>query len=328
MFNKDYNVALLSTKERVIRIVITGIYVVTVLIGCGLGGYFLFDGNEDYLGLVMFVWCVLCIPAIIFNNAIFNAFSKRHREEKKKLKEIENREIAGYKVSYNIPADIEISLGYSRFKKKNVVLAIVIWVLCFLTFVALALTTSIFEKEVNDFIEVSLLAVAIILLIYGAFIFFDRPLLGLLHSTMPVICFSVMPLILYLCHVESPIAYAFATIGFGILTYSIFMKFTVADPTKKKKAGIAEYYLEFCLKYPDAKAIENIADESTVDRFCLYKKEEYNKHIEVTVINDSIYVAIFGEVQIGKYKVKNTQVLVEKYEGNTSELVDRYQQYL
>lgn len=328
MFRKNYNVGLLSTKERVLRIIITGLYVLAILTLCFVIGYFVFDGNEDYLGFVIFVWCLLSVPAIMFNNVIFNAFSKKHREEKRKLKEDNDLEINKIKSLYNVPNDIVVSLEYSRLRKRNLIIAIVIWLIGLLTLVAFMLTTTIFEKQVNDVIEFMLLVISIVLIVYGFFAICGRYLIGLLHSSMPVNCFGIVPLILNLCNVDNAYIISISTIAFEIISYSVFMKFTVSIPMKKKNAAIAEYYSELISKYKFSKVLTDASRELVLDKFYLYRKGEFKKYIQVTSLEETIYVTAYDEVLIKNYKVSNTQIFVEEFNEDIKKLVDTYQQYL
>ena len=197
-----------------------------------------------------------------------------------------------------------------------------------LTLLAFALATSVFEKQVDDFIEFTLIAIAIMLIVYGFFAICGRYLIGLLHSSMPVICFGIVPLILNLCNVDNVYIISISTIAFGIISYSAFMKFTVSIPMKKKNAAIAEYYSELISKYKCSKVLTDASRELVLDKFYLYRKGEFKKCIQVTSLDETIYVTAYDEVLIKNYKVSNTQIFVEEFNEDIKKLVDRYQQYL
>ena len=132
--------------------------------------------------------------------------------------------------------------------KPRLIVAIVLLAIGFIVTIGTGITFSLLEYE-NNMLEILLIALGLAIVAYSFFIALNKPIWGLVHSTVPFVCFFPLPVILKTTKViDNDIIITVLTIVSGIAFYSIFLILTVVMPKKRIKAVTSSYIRQFEMK--------------------------------------------------------------------------------
>ena len=172
---------------------------------------------------------------------------------------------------------------------------------------------SLLEYE-NNMLEILLIVLGLAFVVYSFFIAFNKPIWGLVHSTVPFVCFFPLPVILKTTKIiDNDIIIAVLTIVSGIAFYSIFLILAVVIPNKRIKAATDLYIKQFEMENKGYKyskfngALHNSYRVST-----WFYNRNNGKTLMIFTDNDTNYIVITSNLRYGKCLLKYVPIVFEK----------------
>ncbi len=300
-------------KKRKRFILLTIVYEVVLFAICLLVPILVKEHTEALISVSVILFVVLGVPLIVANEYFYELFDKENRKKLREEKEETKHKNELLRAEFDLPDYIETQYDNRLVTKPRLIVAIVFLVIGIIVTFGSGITFGILEYE-NNLLEVLLIVLGLAFIVYSFFIAFNKPIWGLVHSTVPFICFFPLPVILKTTKViDNDIIIAVLTIVSGIAFYSIFLILTVVIPNKRIKAATDLYIKQFEMKNKGYKyskfngALHNSYHVST----SFYNRNN-GKTLMIFTDNDTNYIVITSNLRYGKYLLKYVPIVFEK----------------
>lgn len=301
-------------KKRKRFIFLTIVYEVVLFAICLLVPILVKEHTEALVSVSVILFVILGIPLIVANEYFYELFDKENRKKLREEKEETKHKNELLRAEFDLPDYIETQYDNRLVTKPRLIVAIVLLVIGFIVTIGTGITFSLLEYE-NNMLEILLIALGLAIVIYSFFIAFNKPIWGLVHSTVPFICFFPLPVILKTTKViDNDIIIAVLTIVSGIAFYSIFLLLTVVIPKKRINAVTSSYIRQFEMKnegYKYSKFSSGLHSSCHVSEWFYNPKN--GKKLMICTIGDGVdYLIISANVRYGKYLLKDVPIVFEK----------------
>ena len=300
-------------KKRKRFIFLTIVYEVVLFTICLLVPILVKEHTEALVSVSVILFVILGIPLIVANEYFYELFDKENRKKLREEKEETKHKNELLRAEFDLPDYIETQYNNRLVTKPRLIVAIVLLAIGFIVTIGTGITFSLLEYE-NNILEILLIALGLAIVAYSFFIALNKPIWGLVHSTVPFVCFFPLPVILKTTKViDNDIIITVLTIVSGIAFYSIFLILTVVIPNKRIKAATDLYIKQFEMKNKGYKyskfngALHNSYHVST----CFYNRNN-GKTLMVFTDNDTNYIVITSNLRYGKYLLKYVPIVFEK----------------
>jgi len=301
-------------KKRKRFIFLTIVYEVALFAICLLVPILVKKHTEALVSVSVILFVILGVPLIVANEYFYELFDKENRKKLREEKEETKHKNELLRAEFDLPDYIETQYDSRLVTKPRLIVAIVFLVIgIFVTFGS-GITFGILEYE-NNLLEVLLIVLGLAIVVYSFFIAFNKPIWGLVHSTIPFVCFFPLPVILKTTKViDNDIIIAVLTIVSGIAFYSIFLLLTVVIPKKRINAVTSSYIRQFEMKnegYEYSKFSSGLHSSCHVSEWFYNPKN--GKKLMICTIGDGVnYLIISANVRYGKYLLKDVPIVFEK----------------
>lgn len=301
-------------KKRKRFIFLTIVYEVVLFAICLLVPILVKEHTEALVSVSVILFVILGIPLIVANEYFYELFDKENRKKLREEKEETKHKNELLRAEFDLPDYIETQYDNRLVTKPRLIVAIVLLAIGFIVTIGTGITFSLLEYE-NNMLEILLIALGLAIVIYSFFIAFNKPIWGLVHSTVPFICFFPLPVILKTTKViDNDIIIAVLTIVSGIAFYSIFLLLTVVIPKKRINAVTSSYIRQFEMKnegYKYSKFSSGFHSSCHVSEWFYNPKN--GKKLMICTIGDGVdYLIISANVRYGKYLLKDVPIVFEK----------------
>lgn len=301
-------------KKRKRFIFLTIVYEVVLFTICLLVPILVKEHTEALVSVSVILFVILGIPLIVANEYFYELFDKENRKKLREEKEETKHKNELLRAEFDLPDYIETQYDNRLVTKPRLIVAIVLLAIGFIVTIGTGITFSLLEYE-NNMLEILLIALGLAIVIYSFFIAFNKPIWGLVHSTVPFICFFPLPVILKTTKViDNDIIIAVLTIVSGIVFYSIFLLLTVVIPKKRINAVTSSYIRQFEMKnegYKYSKFSSGLHSSCHVSEWFYNPKN--GKKLMICTIGDGLnYLIISANVRYGKYLLKDVPIVFEK----------------
>ena len=300
-------------KRRKKFILLTVVYEVVLFAVCLLLALLSKKHTEAMTTFSVILFCLLGVPPIVMNEYFFELFDKENRKKLKDEKEETKHKNELLRVEFDLPDYIETQYDNRLVTKPRLIVAIILLAIGFIVTIGSGITFSLLEYE-NNMLEILLIVLGLAIVIYSFFIAFNKPIWGLVHSTVPFVCFFPLPVILKTTKViDNDIIIAVLTIVSGIVLYTIFLILTVIIPRKRIKVATDEYIKVFETKnkgYKHSKfngALHNSYHVST-----WFYNRNNGKVLTIFTDDDTNYIVITSNLRYGKYLLKYVPIVFEE----------------
>lgn len=301
-------------KKRKRFIFLTIVYEVVLFTICLLVPILVKEHTEALVSVSVILFVILGIPLIVANEYFYELFDKENRKKLREEKEETKHKNELLRAEFDLPDYIETQYDNRLVTKPRLIVAIVLLAIGFIVTIGTGITFSLLEYE-NNMLEILLIALGLAIVIYSFFIAFNKPIWGLVHSTVPFICFFPLPVILKTTKViDNDIIIAVLTVVSGIVFYSIFLLLTVVIPKKRINAVTSSYIRQFEMKnegYKYSKFSSGLHSSCHVSEWFYNPKN--GKKLMICTIGDGLnYLIISANVRYGKYLLKDVPIVFEK----------------
>lgn len=301
-------------KKRKRFILLTIVYEVVLFAICLLVPILVKERTEALVSVSVILFVILGIPLIVANEYFYELFDKENRKKLREEKEETKHKNELLRAEFDLPDYIETQYDNRLVTKPRLIVAIVLLVTGFIATIGTGITFSLLEYE-NNMLEILLIALGLAIVIYSFFIAFNKPIWGLIHSTVPFVCFFPLPVILKTTKViDNDLIIAVLTIISGIAFYSIFLLLTVVIPKKRINAVTSSYIRQFEMKnegYKYSKFSSGLHSSCHVSEWFYNPKN--GKKLMICTIGDGLnYLIISANVRYGKYLLKDVPIAFEK----------------
>ena len=301
-------------KKRKRFIFLTIVYEVVLFTICLLVPILVKEHTEALVSVSIILFIILGIPLIIANEYFYELFDKENRKKLREEKEKTKHKNELLRAEFDLPDYIETQYDNRLVTKPRLIVAIVFLVIGIIVTFGSGITFGIIEYE-NTLLEVLLIVLGLAIVVYSFFIALNKPIWGLVHSTVPFVCFFPLPVILKATKVmDNDIIITVLTIVSGIAFYSIFLILTVVMPKKRIKAVTSSYIRQFEMKnegYKHSKFSSGLHSSCHVSEWFYNPKN--GKKLMICTIGDGVnYLIISANVRYGKYLLKDAPIVFEK----------------
>ena len=300
-------------KKRKRFIFLTIVYEVVLFAICLLVPILVKEHTEALVSVSVILFVILGIPLIVANEYFYELFDKENRKKLREEKEETKHKNELLRAEFDLPDYIETQYDNRLVTKPRLIVAIVLLVTGFIVTIGTGITFSLLEYE-NNMLEILLIVLGLAFVVYSFFIAFNKPIWGLVHSTVPFVCFFPLPVILKTTKViDNDIIIAVLTIVSGIAFYSIFLILAVVIPNKRIKAATDLYIKQFEMKNEGYKyskfngALHNSYRVST-----WFYNRNNGKTLMIFTDNDTNYIVITSNLRYGKCLLKYVPIVFEK----------------
>ena len=300
-------------KKRKRFIFLTIVYEVVLFAICLLVPILVKEHTEALASVSVILFVILGVPLIVANEYFYELFDKENRKKLREEKEETKHKNELLRAEFDLPDYIETQYDNRLVTKPRLIVAIVLLVTGFIVTIGTGITFSLLEYE-NNMLEILLIVLGLAFVVYSFFIAFNKPIWGLVHSTVPFVCFFPLPVILKTTKIiDNDIIIAVLTIVSGIAFYSIFLILAVVIPNKRIKAATDLYIKQFEMKNEGYKyskfngALHNSYRVST-----WFYNRNNGKTLMIFTDNDTNYIVITSNLRYGKYLLKYVPIVFEK----------------
>ena len=300
-------------KKRKRFIFLTIVYEVVLFAICLLVPILVKEHTEALMAVSVILFVILGVPLIVANEYFYELFDKENRKKLREEKEETKHKNELLRAEFDLPDYIETQYDNRLVTKPRLIVAIVLLVTGFIVTIGAGITFSLLEYE-NNMLEILLIVLGLAFVVYSFFIAFNKPIWGLVHSTVPFVCFFPLPVILKTTKIiDNDTIIAVLTIVSGIAFYSIFLILTVVIPNKRIKAATDLYIKQFEMKNEGYKyskfngALHNSYRVST-----WFYNRNNGKTLMIFTDNDTNYIVITSNLRYGKYLLKYVPIVFEK----------------
>ena len=301
-------------KKRKRFIFLTIVYEVVLFAICLLVPILVKEHTEVMTTISIILFCLLGVPPIVANEYFYELFDKENRKKLREEKEETKHKNELLRAEFDLPDYIETQYDNRLVTKPRLIVAIVFLVIGIIVTFGSGITFGIIEYE-NNLLEILLIVLGLAFVVYSFFIAFNKPIWGLVHSTVPFVCFFPLPVILKTIKViDNDIIIAVLTIVSGIAFYSIFLLLTVVIPKKRINAVTSSYIRQFEMKnegYKYSKFSSGLHSSCHVSEW-FYNPKNGKKLIICTIGDGVNYLIISANVRYGKYLLKDVPIVFEK----------------
>ena len=301
-------------KKRKRFIFLTIVYEVVLFTICLLVPILVKEHTEALVSVSVILFVILGIPLIVANEYFYELFDKENRKKLREEKEETKHKNELLRAEFDLPDYIETQYDNRLVTKPRLIVAIVLLAIGFIVTIGTGITFSLLEYE-NNMLEILLIALGLAIVAYSFFIALNKPIWGLVHSTVPFVCFFPLPVILKTTKViDNDIIITVLTIVSGIAFYSIFLILTVVMPKKRIKAVTSSYIRQFEMKnegYKHSKFSSGLHSSCHVSEW-FYNPKNGKKLIICTIGDGVNYLIISANVRYGKYLLKDVPIAFEK----------------
>lgn len=195
-----------------------------------------FKDKEHSTDLITLISILIAVPGCVIGPMNFkNIFVhfKNHQQEKKNDQTIREQ--------YHIPEDINIGERKGYASKRSLILGIIFSSLGVLS----AIVSLFFEVLDYDQLFFLFLIIGFVLIVYGLCGMFGKWLIGLMHSTIPIMCFLVPFFVLYYINrvdMNNGAVYFHTVLLGGLVLLSVYFTFSLFLPCKKRVKIEKEFY--------------------------------------------------------------------------------------
>ena len=300
-------------KKRKRFIFLTIVYEVVLFAICLLVPILVKEHTEALVSVSVILFVILGIPLIVANEYFYELFDKENRKKLREEKEETKHKNELLRAEFDLPDYIETQYDNRLVTKPRLIVAIVLLAIGFIVTIGTGITFSLLEYE-NNMLEILLIVLGLAFVVYSFFIAFNKPIWGLVHSTVPFVCFFPLPVILKTTKIiDNDIIIAVLTIVSGIAFYSIFLILAVVIPNKRIKAATDLYIKQFEMKNEGYKyskfngALHNSYRVST-----WFYNRNNGKTLMIFTDNDTNYIVITSSLRYGKCLLKYVPIVFEK----------------
>ena len=300
-------------KKRKRFIFLTIVYEVVLFTICLLVPILVKEHTEALVSVSVILFVILGIPLIVANEYFYELFDKENRKKLREEKEETKHKNELLRAEFDLPDYIETQYDNRLVTKPRLIVAIVLLAIGFIVTIGTGITFSLLEYE-NNMLEILLIVLGLAFVVYSFFIAFNKPIWGLVHSTVPFVCFFPLPVILKTTKIiDNDIIIAVLTIVSGIAFYSIFLILAVVIPNKRIKAATDLYIKQFEMKNEGYKyskfngALHNSYRVST-----WFYNRNNGKTLMIFTDNDTNYIVITSSLRYGKCLLKYVPIVFEK----------------
>lgn len=300
-------------KRRKKFILLTVVYEVVLFAVCLLLALLSKKHTEAMTTFSVILFCLLGVPPIVMNDYFYELSIKENRKKLKDEKEETKHKNELLRVEFDLPDYIETQYDNRLVTKPRLIVAIILLAIGFIATIGSGITFSLLEYE-NNMLEILLIVLGLAIVIYSFFIAFNKPFLGIVHSTAPFVFFFALPVILSVNNIiKNDIILALSGLGSGIVLYTIFLILTVIIPRKRIKVATDEYIKVFETKnkgYKHSKfngALHNSYHVST-----WFYNRNNGKVLTIFTDDDTNYIVITSNLRYGKYLLKYVPIVFEE----------------
>ena len=275
--NKSKEVRKKENKYKILSAVILTLYSVLIM---GLSSLFMllekhFSGtvSDKSLGIYIVVICLLIVPPIVICivgwDMVYDRLSmKKNKREKikeecKLIEEKRKKESIELRKKFNLSSNILTSYEYNSIQmkryssKRKWILLAIFEILC----LSMTVGSVFYYDLVTAELGITIMLLGLSLGIYGFCILCDAPIMGIVYSLLPVLCYAIpLAFMYYIIRVNIEWVLGLSTIGCGSILFFIFMYIVVIKPFKKKNAALIKYWNLIEEKYPEMHHPRNYID--------------------------------------------------------------------
>lgn len=311
-------------KKRKKFILLTIAYEVILFAACLLLSLCIKEHTEAMITVSTTLFCILGLPLIIANESFYHFFSKDYRKKLKEEKEETKRKNELLRIEYDLPDFIETHYESKLFTKPRLIVAMVLLLIGVIITFGSGIIFSFLEYE-NFILEIIPILFGLAIIVYSFFIAFKKPFWGLIHSAVPIVSFSALPIVLYANKViQNSLILVLLSIIPGIAIYSIFMILTVVIPKKRIKIATDSYIKEFEMKN---KGYKYNTFSGGLHSGYFVTKWFYNringKKITIFTDDETSYLVVSSNLRYGKYLLEDVPILFEKNVEDSKNIIKK-----
>ena len=298
----------MDEKKKRIKFIIYTILYELVLFGLVLLLSILSQNHKEaMMTLSIILFCVFGIPVIVANGLFYELLDKDNRNRLKKEREVLKLKNEQLRKEFDLPNYIQTMYESKLATKPRLIASIIIIFIGLIITFGSQIIIAFLEYD-NFIVEMLSMISGLIIIIFSFFLAFNKPTLGIIHSTTPMVLFFTLPIILYSCNAtENGLLLVLSGLIPGVILYSLFMVFMVVLPSKRKSNAHKLYMNEFRTNNIEYKNYIVLLHDVLVESKWFYNYLN-RKRLEINSVDDDNYLLVYSDVKYGKYLLKDVPV--------------------
>lgn len=298
----------MDEKKKKIKFIIYTILYELVLFGLVLLLPILSQNHKEAMTtLSIILFCVFGIPVIVANRLFYELLDKDNRIRLKKEREVLKQKNEQLRKEFDLPNYIQTMYESKLMTKPRLIASIIILFIGLIITIGSQIIIAFIEYD-NFIVQMLSMISGLIIIIFSVFFAINKPTLGIIHSTTPMVLFFTLPIILYSYNVtENGLLLVLSGLIPGVILYSLFMVFMVVLPSKRKNNAYELYMNEFQVNNIEYKKYIVLMHDVLVESKWFYNYLN-RKRLEINSVDDDNYVLVYSDVKYGKYLLKNVPV--------------------